>query len=98
MFINEFEISTLGVAAGNDGNILSRVTSSSPSTRLGASCPATIKNGTRRQLKLTPGDNYKLGAIFWRILVISHDGKMSRFVGPLKNFSFLLETDKHLPR
>jgi len=22
-------------------------------------CPATIKNGSRRQLKLTPGDNYK---------------------------------------
>ena len=61
-------------------------------------CPATIKNGTRRQLKLTPGDNYKLGAIFRRILVFSHDGKMSCFVGLIKKFSFLLETDKYLPR
>jgi len=25
----------------------------------GVECPATIKNGYRRQLKLTPGDNYK---------------------------------------
>jgi hypothetical protein len=22
-------------------------------------CPATIKNGSRRQLEMTPGDNYK---------------------------------------
>ena len=27
------------------------------------SCPATIKNGSRRQLKLTPGDNYKRASI-----------------------------------
>jgi len=25
----------------------------------GGSCPATIKNGSRRQLEMTPGDNYK---------------------------------------
>jgi len=27
--------------------------------RFAQQCPATIKNGSRRQLKLTPGDNYK---------------------------------------
>ena len=27
-------------------------------------CPATITNGSRRQLKLTPGDNYQPGSMF----------------------------------
>ncbi len=31
---------------------------------IGGDCPATITNGSRRQLKLTPGDNYQPGSIF----------------------------------